>query len=511
MNRLTGRPRPAPVPAGAVPAGRNPPRNEAGLPPSPNRLGSILCVVGLGLTGLLLQGKTGEDIARFGAYGALLSFGISLAMDLRRGIQNLIRTDVMALMALYFLTLAEFLVKQQGYNWQAALEPTRLATLACLWGYAGMVIGRHLVPPARQHPFSELFQLPVPGSALFAMFWLCFIFGYLYMLVSVHFNVTNMILYFMEPRFYQPWQRGRLGDWKALLFETSMILYLVPPLGGVLLARRARFSKFQIFLVMLAVLFTLFYGFSSGTRNVFLSFLVTFLIGYCFAANRRQMKEIVVLGAITVVLLLVSTKMMLEFRNVGLRSYMIFGLYKVNSRPTDEGALAVDNNLSAISRVADYFPRSHAYTNLEQPFLALIHPIPRVLWRSKPEGSVVSVEDIVRAKGWTVATSVIGEEYMMHGCIAVFFMSVFFGACCAWWNLLASPKNSEFGILVYASGFFSAVITMRSMVWCSTALLPTLAGLLLGYVMLLRDRMRPKPAPVPAPPPRRNAPVPAPH
>jgi len=79
---------------------------------------------------------------------------------------------------------------------------------------------------------------------------------------------------------------------------------------------------------------------------------------------------------------------------------------------------------------------------------------------------------------------------MMHGYVAVFLMSVFFGACCAWWNLLASPKNSEFGILVYASGFFSAVITMRSMNWCSTALLPSLAGLVLGYVFLWLNRRK---------------------
>jgi hypothetical protein len=150
--------------------------------------------------------------------------------------------------------------------------------------------------------------------------------------------------------------------------------------------------------------------------------------------------------------------------------------------------------------MVEYFPAHHAFTGLEIPYLAIIHPIPRLLWPSKPEGMSVSVEEILGANGWTVATSVIGEEYIMGGLIAVFLMSVVFGVCCAWWNLLASPRNSEFGILVYASGFFSAVITMRSMNWFSTALLPTLAGLAIGYACLLRYRRR---SPVGKMPPRR--------
>jgi oligosaccharide repeat unit polymerase len=500
MNRVVARPNaPRPQP----PAGpRQPARAEgapdpAGSPPHPNRLGSILCLAGLGATALFLRGDTPEDVARFGAVGVLLSLGVSVAMDLRRGVHNVVRTDVMALMSLYFLTLAEFLVNQGQFNAVASMEPTRIAVLACICAYAGMVVGRHLVPPTRKHPLQALFKQPVPSSVLFSIFWACVIIGYLNMVIAVKFNFVWLVEYFMQPRFAQPWQRGRLGDWKAMLYELSMLLYLVPPLGGILVARRNKYPKLQVFLVLLGVLFTLFYGFSSGTRNVFASYLVTFLIGYVFAAHRRQTKEILLITALAMVALVVSTKVMLDFRDVGLEDYITKGYYKEASHTQEGQSLAVDNNLYAISRVAEYFPQHHAYTGMEIPYLAVIHPIPRVLWPSKPEGMSITVEDIFGADGWTVATSVVGEEYIMHGFIAVFLMSVFFGACCAWWNLLASPKNSEFGILVYASGFFSAVITMRSMNWFSTALLPTLAGLVLGYVFLLRHRQHPGPAQAP--------------
>jgi oligosaccharide repeat unit polymerase len=453
-------------------------------------MGSFYCILGLGATAFFLQGQTPEDVARFGAIGVLLSLAVSIAMDLRHGVHNVVRTDLMALMSLYFLTLTEFLVKQGQYNTVATMGSTRRAVLACICAYAGMVAGRHLVAPTRKHPFQKLFQQPVPSSALFSIFWACVIIGYLNMLIAVDFNPIQLIGYFIQPRFCQPWSRGRLGDWKAMLYELSMLLYLVPPLGGILLARRHKFPGYQIFLVGLGVFFTLFYGFSSGTRNIFASYLVTFLIGFCFAASRRQRNEIIAITILTVVALVGSTKIMLDFRDVGLQDYIMMGYYKEDSHTQEGQSLAVDNNLYAISRVVDYFPSHHAYTGMEIPYLALIHPIPRVLWPTKPEGMSITVEDIFGADGWTVATSVVGEEYIMHGFIAIFLMSVFFGACCAWWNLLASRSNSEYGILVYASGFFSAVITMRSMNWFSTALLPTLAGLVLGYLFLWREGRR---------------------
>jgi len=467
-----------------------PPMDPAEIPPHPNLAGSVMCLVGFGITAFALRGQTPEDVARFGAYGVLASITVSVVMDLGRGIQNVVRTDVMALMSLYFLTLAEFLVQQREYDSLANMEWTRIAVLACICAYAGMVVGRHLVPPTRKHPLQKLFQQEVPSKVLFWIFWACMAIGFLNMLIAVDFNFVYLVAYFIQPRFAQPWQRGRLGDWKAMLYELSMILYLVPPLGGILMARRKKYPIVAVALVFLGVIFVLFYGFSSGTRNIFASYLVTFLIGYVFAAHKSQTKEIFLVTALCAVTLIVSTKLMLDFRDVGLEAYILKHYYTDQSNTAEGQGLAVDNNLYAISRIAEYFPAHHDYTGFEIPYLSLIHPIPRVLWPGKPEGMSITVEDIFGAEGWTVATSVVGEEYMMHGYVAVFLMSVFFGACCAWWNLLASPKNSEFGILVYASGFFSAVITMRSMNWCSTALLPSLAGLVLGYVFLWLNRRK---------------------
>jgi hypothetical protein len=160
-----------------------------------------------------------------------------------------------------------------------------------------------------------------------------------------------------------------------------------------------------------------------------------------------------------------------------------------------------------------YFPSSHPYLGWEVPYLALIRPIPRALWPGKPEGMSMTIEDAMDVDGMTIAASFIGEAHMSGGPVAVFLVGLFFGALTGWWGLLASPRNSELGILVYSSGFFAAVISMRSLFVFTTALLPTIASIVAGtffvkkIVPMFRNKLGgprklPRPARQPNPPPR---------
>ena len=96
---------------------------------------------------------------------------------------------------------------------------------------------------------------------------------------------------------------------------------------------------------------------------------------------------------------------------------------------------------------------------------------------------------------------------MSGGMFAVMAMALFFGAITGWWNYLASSHNSELGILIYASGFFAAVISMRSLFVFTTALLPTVAALVIGSFAVKQlakqaARILAKPAAFKRPPPR---------
>lgn len=468
--------------------------------PQPVLLGSGLFLLGLVITALLAGGKSPTEIARAGAIGTGLSLAVSIGLDLRLGLRNLVRADLLALVSLYYLTFVEFLLPQIDFTWMVEAPSTLKAVWACLCGFGGLVVGRHLVNVKRQ-PFSDLLTRPVSGAQILTVFAASFFIGFSYMLACSDFNPATMVQWFFEPRFTQPWSRQALGDWRALLHELEMLLFLVPPLGGVILARRKRYGITTLVLVALAVAFVLFYAFCSGTRYFLAAYLITLLAGFAFAAGTDQKKEVIAAAVAAAVFMVGATVVMLEFRGMGLRAYAA-GDYEDWRRPGEDGrTLYVDYNLYPICRIVETFPRVHEYLGWELPFLAIVRPVPRAIWSGKPEGMSMPIEQVVGAEGWTVAATFVGEAFMSGGFLAVFLLGCAFGALARWWNTLASPRNSEFGVLIYASGFFAAAIAMRSVLVLTTALLPSVAGMVAGYFLIRRSSSTGPGRPAPATPP----------
>ena len=484
---------------------------DVDAPPQAVLGGTQAALVGLALTAFILRGDTPSELGHFAAIGAGISILISVAADARRGLVNLIRADLMAILSFYFLTLFEFLFSQPDFDRANKVAPTHTAVYVVLLGLAGLFIGRHLLHPKKQ-PLEKTLTSEIPAALMIVMFWGSMIIGFAYIFACVDFSFTKVLDGFMGPRFSQPWSRGRFGDWRALLFELNMFIYLIPPLAGVIMGRRKRYGIFQLIAVALGALFVFFYGFTSGTRNLLASYLVTFLIGYAFALPKERRKEIVPACIACAVILFVSTTIMLRFRNVGFKDWMKNG--PPNGAP-DEKSLFVDYNLWAITQLVEVFPAKHDYLGWEVPYLALIRPIPRAIWPSKPEGMSLSIEDALGTEGMTVAASFAGEAYMAGGMIAVLACGIFFGAATGWWSHLSSPKNSEMGLLIYASGFFAAVISMRSLFVFTTALMPTAAGTVIAIYLVrfltarvarLAKRLRGRARPISRPPPLRGRP-----
>jgi oligosaccharide repeat unit polymerase len=467
------------------------------------------------ISGLVANGDLPSTLARVVSIGVMLSLGISVLADWRLGgLRNLVRADLMAILAFYFLTLFEFLFPQPTFDAMVDLRATHEGLICVLLGFTGLLIGRHLLHPKKQ-PFTHTLTRETPAIWIVLIFWTCFFIGYMHMLIAVNFNPIEMIEWFMEPRFTQPWGRGRFGDWKAMLFELGMLINLIPPLAGIIIARRQRYSTLQLTLVCLGLALTLFFGFTTGTRNIIATYLVTFLIAYTFTLSAARQKELIVLFAASGLFMVFATYFMLQFRGVGFRNYLA-GNYE--PPPPTERTFFVDYNLYAISRLTEVFPAKKAYLGWEIPYLALVRPIPRAIWPAKPEGMSYTIEDAMGVDGnsVTIAASFVGEAYISGGLIAVFIIATGFGALTGWWSHLASPKNSELGILIYASGFFASVISMRSLFVFTTALLPTVAAMIIGTYavkiltnqaqrLLLIAARRSAPVRRPAPPPQRPA------
>jgi hypothetical protein len=484
------------------------PLEVAGVPKA-SPIGSQLALVGLALTALFLTGKTPTELGRFAAIGAGISIAVSVAFDFRKGVQNVIRADLMAILAFYFLTLFELLFTQDEFDRLTNAAATHKAVLIVLAGMAALVAGRHLARPKSQ-PFAQTLTREVPTAWMITIYWAAFCIGFSYMAMAVDFNLSKMMEGFMGPRFSQPWTRGKFGDWRALLYELNMLTYLVPPLAGVIIARRSRYGKFALFCVCAGLAFTLFYSFSSGTRNLLAAHLVTFAIGFAFSLPPEKKRQLIPVCATVAAVFLMASPMMLKFRNNGLAYWLETG---EESAAEFEKTVFVDYNLCSIAQLTEVFPSRHKFLGWEIPYLALVRPIPRAIWKGKPEGMSMSIEEALGAENMTISASFAGEAYISGGFTAVILIGLFFGFATAWWSYLSSPRNSELGVLIYASGFFAAVISMRSLFAFTTALLPTVASIVIGTFAVRKlaaqaKRLLNRPQKFRGPPPRARPPGP---
>ena len=451
--------------------------------PAPSGAGTACLLAGIAIAYSLYPSEEAvSSMASAAAVSVGIGFLVSVFFDMRQGLRNLLRTDLLCLVGIYGLTLAEFLFPQEDFAAMSTPEETALALNIVLLGMASMAIGRHLIPP---NPMTSkwLNLSDISSKALFQILLISAFLGYLYKLMSVDFNIIEMIDAMMGARFTQPWGRGRLGGITSLLTELSLMTYIIPPLTGVIWNRRKNFSGFQLIIILAIFALTIFSSFAGGTRNVFIAHLATFLMGYLLTLPRNTIRNTIFPIIFAVLMAGYGSYHMLEFRNMGLKTYLENRVY---ASETTRETLAVDYNLASIGWVATAMPEKFDYLGSEIIVWSLIKPIPRVFFPGKPEGLSVSIEEIAGAAGWTVAVTYLGEAYMTAGLFGVVAISLFFGALAAWWNRMAISPQSDYGLVVYALGFFAAGITMRSMMLLTTAILPVIAMIVVKKMGLIR-------------------------
>ena len=426
---------------------------------------TILC--GLAITSVSLPVDTPTDIFAIAAVGVGLTLGVGTWIEGMSGVRTLIRVDILIFWVLYGLTFFEFLFKQSGVDGVVSPEAATSGTNAVLLGFAGLVIGRHLVPIREQFVRAASYVNFQPTD-IFVLFVLATLVGYLHILLAVNFDPFEMLRQMSLPRFSQSWSRGRYGDAYSLLFELGMLINLIPLVAGLIYARRKEFGIVQMLTVTAVLALTLWYGFATGTRNVFATYLITFVGAYLLTKPGIKMFEALLWGVLSFFLLTIATTYMLEFRKIGLE--------KFSFAQANYNAVFIDHNIVNISRLTRVFPESYEFLGFEVPFNALIRPVPRILWPNKPEGLSVSIESALSVdQRTTVSCTFVGEAYMAGGFIAVLIFGLVLGAAAALWNRVGEDVGSPFSQLVYVSGFVCAAVAMRSVLSMVPLMLPTLA------------------------------------
>src|SRR5215470_12474391 len=171
----------------------------------------ILC--GLTLTSVFLPSDSALDVYSFAAIGVGLSLSLAMVIEVGAGIRKLIRADILMFCVLYGLTFFEFLFPQPYVD--ALVSPADAAngTNAVLVGFAGLAVGRHLVP---WRGASRVSLIELRPANVLLLFMLVTLLGYLHVFLAVNFDPFEALRQMSLPRFSQAWSRGQYGDAYAL-------------------------------------------------------------------------------------------------------------------------------------------------------------------------------------------------------------------------------------------------------------------------------------------------------
>lgn len=442
-------------------------------------VGSIIFLVFIGVAYVLLEPGMATTV-NAGMAAKIVGVGIliNLIVEYNRGVRNLWRADILAVIGVYVLTLYEFLFEQEALNHKISPDQSYGGLQLILIGLFFLVIGFHFF--TYRQPSENVGVIKVNVRLLLRLLYACFALGFIYILIKVNFDPLLMIQAALRSRFSQPWSRGRFGDWFVFLSELQLFTYAVPPLAGILLNHRKELSGIQLIIVLLLLLTTLFMGFAGGTRNVFFSYLIGFIGGYMLSKQKLNLRRLIVPGILALVLAYVAATYMFQFRSIGLGRFV----QGHRTKRVDPDRVYVDHNLYTIGLLRQSFPDKHEYLGSEVFVWAVIKPIPRVLWPAKPKGLSVSMEAAAGVgEGYTLAATYIGESYMAGGIPAIIIVSLLFGYMAARWNTKAMGNLNNEKLLIYTLGLFAVGLTMRSLFMLTTAILPIIGvNIMLKYL-----------------------------
>ena len=452
---------------------------------------SVVLLAGCGLaTVSTYRDASPSQMAAATSWIWLGAIAVSLAIEARGGIRRLLRADLIAIAALYFLLYFEFLFPQTYFDTLVVPEQAAQACRLTQLGLAAMVIGRHL--PMGGQWLVRLGRIRLGSGHYLAVFAAAFVLAHLPMWVAVGLDFRQMWEELLGPRFGRSWGRGRYGDMGSLFHELQLFGYIVPPVAGWILAGRRQYASFTWLLVLGVLTFHFTVAFCSGTRNILAIYTATLWAGYILSARSPRVIPVVGGTLLLVVGFLSLSVLMLKFREYGLRHWIeqaspsaawseaaFWGF----AEPSDErSGFMVDYNLWRLAQMQSAFPSAHPYLGWNVAFVALTKPIPRALWLGKPRGLKVELESVIGAEGYTIACTWIGEAHVAGGAAWVGAIGLGIGLFCRLWNLLMQ-NPSGFALILFASGVYAILLLMRSLMFFTTAMLPCVALLVMAGLL----------------------------
>jgi hypothetical protein len=458
---------------------------QSAMEVAPNALATMILSAGVGAAAFL-GGSTPQEIGFRAAVCVGAGLLLSLWIEIRHSPRTLCRTDLVAMVALYYLIFFEFLSPGESLRVVLTAPEMTDGVRVSLLGFLGLALGRHLdLGRSIGGAIETMVHREISRPKLVKMFWLCLLIGYFHMLLAVQFDVIRMFeAIFTAGRFGMPWQRGQFGNWKTLLNEFAGLLYLCPALAGMMFARPGRFGSWSRIGVIIGLILTALQGISTGTRFVMMGYVCAFVTVYILSLPELNFAKLLRITLPAAAIVVSITVILLQFRNRGVS--ISVGELSTGETEVNTSNIEVDRNLSVIAKIVSSVPNIFPYIGLEPYIVTLVRPIPRALWPGKPEGVSVSPATVIEETQATIASTFVGEAYLSRGSYAVFFTGLAFGWLMAIWSRVGSRLTCNGSILVYASGVYAFALSMRSMTEFFAILMPTLAAVVL--VVLYGDK-----------------------
>jgi hypothetical protein len=325
-------------------------------------------------------------------------------------------------------------------------------------------------------------QLSFSDSSLFVAVWIAFLLGMFHFALSCGFDPSVMIEGLGANRFGAPWSRSAIGDWHAFIEHMTYFGYVLPSLIVVLANRKGWVQPRVIIGATLSLIMMLFLA-QGGGRRVIGVMLGAAALNWALLQGRLKLKLVVGFVA-AVAMVLIAMHEMLEYRGVGINSVL-----SGKASETEFAYLHVDDNFLRLSQTILLFPDVHPYVDLQPMIYALVRPVPRVFWPSKPIDAGYDLSKMVGIKGASLTHSIVGELYTMSGLFAVLLGGLFLGRLAGMWNKVLDLPGGTAKAVVWGLGMmvlFAGVRSMQDLVIMSYGLF----GWLIVAEILRRHQMR---------------------
>jgi oligosaccharide repeat unit polymerase len=294
---------------------------------------------------------------------------------------------------------------------------------------------------------------PLEATTIRRLVPICFALGMFNYAYSVDFDIPEMFSYLGANRWSAPWSRGQLGGWNAFIDQMPYFGYVLPSLTALLITKQglARFTT--LIAVACSVVMLLFLAQGGGRRLIGVTVGAALLVWVQANPGMRFRNLFIVgLGALA---LAWASQFILNIRTGGLESFL--------ERGSEYDYLHVDDNFLRLAQVIEIVPAQHPYVGSGMVLYAIVRPIPRVFWPTKPVDSGFDLPTAVGMKGVSLSMSIIGEWYIGWGWIAIVFGGWLHGRLAKAANTLRDQGISNRNPIVYGLAVMVLVAGMRSM------------------------------------------------